>query len=385
MSLTDMAALHAQGLGGPFSGSSAGCGASGGECGRSDGQNASARGLLPSLLIVGARKSGTTALSALLAQHPAIQMPDCKTNAMRWPARVRKTMCVWDKEVRFFSRGTRMANGVDLCWYRSLYPCVPAPAAGAAAPPVRIAFDGSPDYLVMSNGAVASMATALGKRAKLVALLRDPSDRFYSACNMAMNEKRGRGSPYSYTEFASSLDRWLACADSGCTAETQVVSMFFEYGMYARHVRKFFEHFGRERVLVESSEPFYAEAWPSVARVLAHAGIDAPLSFEATVRAGVSASASDRVPPGKSRNSGSRWGGKDYRGKLLPAERCKLSWYYAAPNRNLYKLLGREFGWADGRMADCNVTVLAAVSETYGARTTTVEARSKKLKLRLGL
>ena len=230
--------------------------------------NVSRCGLLPTLLLVGTRKGGTTALSNLLSQHPAVQMPQCHSAGDRraerssWPQRVQNTMCVWDKEVRFFSRGPNA--GVDNCWYRSLYPCVPAESqadlsgrgrAGAAVPSPRVAFDGSPDYLVMPEAQVATMAATLAPRARLIALLRDPADRFYSAYNMGMNERRmGGREKMGYLDFAASLNQMIACAPEGCPRMQKVVSMFFDFGMYAAHLRKYYAAFGRERVMVVQAE-----------------------------------------------------------------------------------------------------------------------------------
>jgi hypothetical protein len=99
--------------------------------------------MLPSLVLIGTRKGGTTALSNLIKYHPSIAMPDCKTNRRSFPPKVRQLMCVWDKEVRFFSRGR--TAGASLDWYRSLYKCIVEDEVH------RVAFDGSPDYLVRSS------------------------------------------------------------------------------------------------------------------------------------------------------------------------------------------------------------------------------------------
>ena len=145
------------------------------------------------------------------------------------------------------------------------------------------------------------MRLALGAQAKLVALLRNPADRFYSAYNMGMNEALGksrgksgfgrrrrnrrellalsdgggrggggggdgggdgvggggggdvaasRGRQMSeevageltYQGFAAALPRYLQCAPD-CKEEKGPVWMFFSYGMYAEHLRKFRRHF----------------------------------------------------------------------------------------------------------------------------------------------
>eukprot|EP00908_Phaeocystis_cordata_P013588 Transcript_24654.p1 GENE.Transcript_24654~~Transcript_24654.p1 ORF type:complete len:358 (-),score=83.35 Transcript_24654:384-1457(-) len=170
-------------------------------CGKWDGSellgaaDASRPGPVPLLQLIGTRKGGTTALSDHLLKHPYLLAPDCHTHKTEWPRVARSMMCVWDKEVRYFSRGFRKAGeaaagarlgSVDLCWYRSLYPCVPEGAP-------HVGFDGSPDYLTMPEEKVAAMRLAVGAQARLVALLRNPADRFYSAYNMGMNEALGRG------------------------------------------------------------------------------------------------------------------------------------------------------------------------------------------------
>ena len=104
-------------------------------------------GPVPLIQLIGTRKGGTTALSAHMLAHPHLLAPDCSTHKRKWPRVAQTRMCVWDKEVRYFSRGFRgpgakqaqPLGSVDLCWYRSLYPCVPAGAP-------HVGFDGSPDY-----------------------------------------------------------------------------------------------------------------------------------------------------------------------------------------------------------------------------------------------
>lgn len=321
------------------------CGLAASICANTSVAGTTSAGLLPTLLLIGTRKGGTTALSNILVQHPQVVPPACSSPLLAWPAsasvqrKARGTMCVWDKETRYFSRGVRV--GLDLCWYRSLYHC-----AGGGDGGGRAAFDGSPDYLVLEKPAVEAMALALGPRARLVALLRNPSDRFYSAYNMAYNERLGRlrrarnrtsASSVTYAGFAAKLDRLVACAP-GCPLEDRVVGMFFNYGLYASHLRTYRAAFGAGAILVERSEDFYADAWPTVGRVVAHFGLPAlPASVVAAQRA--------KPADARKRNSGGVWGGAEYTGRLLPAERIKLNAFYRPHNAELYAMLGRDMGW----------------------------------------
>lgn len=105
-------------------------------------------------------------------------------------------MCWFNKEVRYFSRGRNA--GVGICWYRDRYSCLPQTGTTYAV------FDGSPDYFVIPEADVASMAVTLGSHTHLVAMLRNPADRFYSAYNMGMSERKRRtsASDATYDEFA---------------------------------------------------------------------------------------------------------------------------------------------------------------------------------------
>jgi hypothetical protein len=249
----------------------------------------------------------------LRARHLLLLRASCTAGRLPWTAAAKRVMCWWNKEVRFFSRGA--AAGVDICWYRDRYSC--PPAAGPGGVSERAVFDGSPDYFVLPDASIARMARSLGvDRVRIVALLRNPADRFYSAYNMGMSEykqRRSSKSDASYTEFAGerkraavdavaapstlsvhtpplafrlprtdSLERWIACAPD-CPSEPNVVSMFFTYGMYAVHLAKYFRHFGRERVLVLKSEDFYSDSW-STRAALCVAGCAARLRRLGTAR-----------------------------------------------------------------------------------------------------
>ena len=321
----------------------------------------SPNGLLPSLLLIGTRKGGTTALSSLLKRHPSIRMPDCKHGLEVWPKP--RGVCVWDKEVRYFSRAVQQKS-TGLCWYRSLYRC-PHNTSGDQL----VAFDGSPDYLVLKDAAVAAMAATLGReRTRLVVLLRNPADRFYSAYNMGMSEHLERltarthvhmepspivenstsTSGLTYARFAADLNRLIACAPA-CPSEPNIVSMFFSYGMYATHLRVYTRHFGRERLLVERSEDFYEDGAGTVRRVLAFSDLsDAPWQA-ATATSATVGSSSDQLTA-KEQNIGRLWGGVGYAGKLQVTERRKLQKWYAPHNRELYAFIGRDMQWEQGML-----------------------------------
>lgn len=115
---------------------------------------------LPDWLIVGAAKSGTTALHAMASQHPGISV-----------GRV--------KEPRYFA--TRYEE-MDAQWYAEIF---------ATCPPDTLALDASVDNTLASqptNPAVDRIAELLPD-ARLVYIARDPVDRI--ASNVRMLEREG--------------------------------------------------------------------------------------------------------------------------------------------------------------------------------------------------
>lgn len=109
---------------------------------------------LPSFLLAGAQKSGSTVLAALLHMHPAVVMP----------AR---------KEAHFFNRDRVYALGPE--YYLRFFPIVPAPHT-------KVFGEATPVYLASPNACPRIAHTLPG--AKLILLLRNPLARAYSEMQM---------------------------------------------------------------------------------------------------------------------------------------------------------------------------------------------------------
>jgi hypothetical protein len=114
---------------------------------------------LPTFVIIGAPRSGTTSLAYSLSQHPEVFV----------------TMQV--KELHFFD--TNFDRGLD--WYREQFSGPDADAAKAAG-------EATPTYMY-DEEAMSRMAETVPD-AKLVAILRNPVDRAYS--HYWMNRSLGR-------------------------------------------------------------------------------------------------------------------------------------------------------------------------------------------------
>jgi hypothetical protein len=180
--------------------------------------NAASLGPLPTFVIVGAMKAGTTSIRAYLDAHPDVFAPP---------------------ETHFFTE--RFDRGVD--WYRSQF---------AGAGDAKAIGDKTPGYMY-SDEAVERMAATLPD-ARLIAILRNPIDRAYS--HYWHHRRVGKES----RSFEEAIAQELS-GDGGSTFE------YVRFGRYIKHLERLARFYPRERILVLlfedlSSKPaeVYAEA-----------------------------------------------------------------------------------------------------------------------------
>jgi hypothetical protein len=179
--------------------------------------------ILPNFLIIGAAKSGTTSLHEYLGQHPQIYMSPLKeTNFFAFDGD-RPNFGGPDADV--FNRDCvyRMENYVRLFEGRT-----DEIAAG----------ESSPRYLG-AEGAASRIKRCIPD-AKLIAILRNPADRAFSAFSM---RKRDGWEP------CATLDE--AIADEPRRIEERWGSgIYLRHGFYAKLLQPYFEHFGRDQIRV---------------------------------------------------------------------------------------------------------------------------------------
>ena len=255
---------------------------------------------LPDFLILGAQKSGTTALYAYLRWHPAITGP------------------AW-KEVSFFDR--HYARGP--AWYRGHFPSRPrtwlsAPRDGARA----LVGEASPSYLFhpLAPRRVAELVPDV----RLIALLRNPIDRALSHYHHEVALGR---EPLT---FEDALDREeerirgeeeRMVRDPGYFSHGWWNHTYLARGRYAEQLERWLAAFPRNRLLVLPSEDLSDRPGESYARVLGFLGAD-PHELGSYPRV--------------------------FERAYAPMERQtrrRLADYYAEPNRRLFELLGVDFGW----------------------------------------
>jgi hypothetical protein len=247
---------------------------------------------LPSFLVLGAQKAGTTALYAYLRQHPDIAGPS------------------W-KEVSFFDR--HYARGE--AWYRGNFPNV-LRARGLVG-------EASPSYLF--HPLAPQRAWELVPDAKLVALVRNPVDRAFS--HYQHEVALGR-EPLSFEDALAAEVERLRGEEERLAADPRYFSYpWWNYtykarGLYADQLERWLELFPRDRLLVLPSEELLGDTEGTYARVLEFLG-----------------AAPHRL------GSYPRVFEREY-APMRPETRTRLAEEFAEPNRRLYELLGRKLDWA---------------------------------------
>ena len=247
---------------------------------------------LPDFLILGAQKAGTTALYAYLRRHPHITGPS------------------W-KEVSFFDR--HWTRGEP--WYRGNFPNVLRSRGDVVG-------EASPSYLF--HPLAPQRVAVLVPSAKLIAVLRNPVDRAYS--HYQHEVALGR-EPLSFEDALEAEDERTRGEEERLLAEPGYFSYaWWNYtyaarGRYAEQLERWLAVFPREQLLILPSEELLGEPERTHTRVLEFLGaqphrLDAyPRVFE-----------------------------RGY--EPLSAEtRTSLAAEFDEPNRRLYGLLGRDFGW----------------------------------------
>jgi hypothetical protein len=246
---------------------------------------------LPTFLVLGAQKAGTTALFAYLREHPDVTGPP------------------W-KEVSFFDR--HYARG--LRWYRGNFP-LRGRRAGAVG-------EASPSYLF--HPLAPERVRAALPDARLVAILRNPVDRAHS--HYQHEVALGREA-LSFEEALEAEEARLAGEVERLTRDPASFShawwnyTYASRGLYAEQLGRWLALFPREQLLVLLTDELAADPAGTYGRVLdflsvaPHRLASYPRIFE-----------------------------REY-GPMRPETRERLAARFAEPNRRLAELLGRELPW----------------------------------------
>lgn len=197
----------------------------------------------PELLVVGAKRGGTTSLWKYLDSHPGMLPTFPKAQNV--------------KGTYFFDEGWHHGER----WYRSHFPTRATRAIAARRLGYEPAtFEASPYYLFHPHAP--TRAQQLVPDAVIVAVLRDPVERAFSH----WKERRNHTEDLSFEAALDAEPERTRGEEERMLADPTVVSMahrhqtYLAQGRYAPMLERWFEAFGREQVLVTAAEDFYADA-----------------------------------------------------------------------------------------------------------------------------
>jgi hypothetical protein len=250
---------------------------------------------LPSVLIIGTQKGGTTSLFNYMVRHPAVLAP-------------------LTKEIHYFD--LHYAQGIT--WYRGRFPYTRQLRRGA------LTLDASPYYLM--HPLVPERAARLLPQVKLIAVLRNPIDR---ALSHYQHEVRAGREPLALADALGQEADRLAGEEERLRSDPGYYSWnhhrysYTRRGLYLEQLRRWLQHFPREQLLVLQSEWLFRDPAAASALVYKFLGLRP-----------------HRLHRYKAFLEG------NYE-RTMPADiRARLAAYFEPHNRELFRFLGQEFDWA---------------------------------------
>jgi hypothetical protein len=239
---------------------------------------------LPNFFVVGAAKAGTTALYSYLRQHPQVFIPD----------RQEPSYFSFAGSKPSFTGPDGLAPSINISAvterdeYEKLYVGVGLDNARGDVSPVYLYWPGTAERLADEI-----------PDARIVAILRHPVDRAYSAFMHARREERE-----PIEDFASALD-----AEAGRIADNcGFIWRYRDLGRYAQQLSRWLSVFPRDQILVESYDVFAADPRAVCRRVQDFVGVDVAFTPDTDLRHNVSGLPRSRALR-RALRSGNRLGG----------------------------------------------------------------------------
>lgn len=251
------------------------------------------RRALPSIVIVGAQKAGTTQLYANLVRHPQL------FGGTR-------------KELHYFSKHSRWPRA----WYQSRFPLQSHLDSVSG-----ICLEASPSYMPSAK-AIRRMHVLL-PNSLVIAVLRDPVARAFSHYQHEKTRRREtRSFPIAVDESLQQNSRFTPEFGGATSAGDQPLTNYVARGYYALQLESIFEFYPRERVVIIDSADLFADTNAVCQAIFKRIGLD-PIEIRSE----------------KIYNRGY------YRETIDPVAAQRLREHYLPYDELLCELLGRRFGW----------------------------------------
>lgn len=245
------------------------------------------RQLKPSFFVIGAQKSGTTALFSMLAEHPRIAAPEIK-------------------ELHFFDKFDEYVGGIESYWTK--FP------KGRKS---DFTFEATPEYIWKPE--VAALIAKDLPNSKLILVLREPISRAHSAWNMFRDFKNSPKSQHLYDprSFEQAVEDELA----GRTEKA--AHRYLERGYYADQIEEYLKYFDKNKMMIVGYSAFLKQPAQVVNGVLRFLNLKAMDPDHKVFR----------VKKNK----------RSYDSTLDPKLQIELAEHYKSHNKRLKELLGEHF------------------------------------------
>jgi hypothetical protein len=265
------------------------------------GSATASRRQLPSFILVGAQRAGTTSLFRALMSHPMVHAAN------------------YHKGVNYFD----VNYGRDFSWYRGHFPTstlLRKRTRGSAGEPITFEASG---YYMFHPWAAVRIARHLPD-VRIVAMLRDPVERAYSA----WKHELARGYETETFECALELeDERLAGQEERMLADPDYQSFshrhhaYVRRGQYAEQLHRLHRNFAPDRVHVIESELFFTRPETTYGGLLDFLGLPSvlPERFD-------------------------RWNGRPS-SPMEDSTRVRLREHFSTHDEALAALLGRDPAW----------------------------------------
>ncbi|HCB03038.1 MAG TPA: sulfotransferase [Nocardioides sp.] len=256
---------------------------------------------LPSFIMVGAQRAGTTSLFRALMAHPLIHSAN------------------YHKGVNYFDVNYHR----DFSWYQGHFPTTAGlrrQQRSVQGDPITFEASG---YYMWHPCAPERMARHLPD-VKILAMLRDPVERAFSAYKHELargfeTESFERALELEDERMAGVVERMVA--DPTYQSSVHRHQAYVRRGQYAEQLNRLREYFPAEQIHVIESENFFEQPESTYVRLLEF--LELPLSMP------------DRFD---------RWNGRPS-SPMAPETRARLREHYVSHDRDLAEFLGREPAW----------------------------------------
>jgi hypothetical protein len=246
---------------------------------------------LPSFLIIGAAKAGTTSLHEHLCQHPRVAAPRAK-------------------EIHYFDFSYRRGSG----WYRAHFP---------RAAEGEISGEATPYYLF--HPAVPERVAGDLPGVKLIALLRDPIDRAFSHHNHEVS------SSYEDLSFEAAIaaeperlrgEEEKLLRDPGYRSYSHQHHSYLARSRYAEQLERWLRFFDRDDILILAAEDLFTRPAETVEAAQRFLGLEPDVPADLSPR------------------------NIRFYSPIAPELRQRLQNEIEPHNQRLYEIAGRDFNWA---------------------------------------